>query len=93
MFRKLNTVEVAKYLKLKKSKKLVERLGDVDDLRVKYVHQGNMVLAVVYNPTSTRIKERFGMSKYNPNDEANGFSFNPNVGEIIAFKRAICKQC
>lgn len=84
--RKLNKEEVEILKKLKARNKIAKGLVSPPEvLKVDYVQQGNMTLAVIEN----KRKPLMGWSKYNANDEKLGLKFNQEIGQKRAFIRAL----
>lgn len=85
MFRKLNPLEAEILNKLKKRNKVAKGLiSPPDQLKVEYVRQDNMTIAVVQN----KRKNLLGVSKFNPNDAKLGLQFDEEVGQRRALVRA-----
>lgn len=78
MFRKLNEVELGILAKKRKQGKVK---GLLNEKKVRYDHTENFTVCVL------KVKDSVytGVAKFNPTDT----NFNPEVGERLAFSRAI----
>ena len=82
--RKLNKEEIEILNTLKARKKVAKGLiSPAEFLKVDYIQQGNVTLAVVEN----KRKNLLGWSKCNPQD-----TFNEHIGQTRAFIRALTEN-
>lgn len=82
--RKLNDAERQTARRLQNQLR-VNPFLNLRNVRIAYFHRGDEVFAVLQHNNQTAA----GRAKFNPKDRDNGVKYNPEVGERIAFGRAL----